>query len=340
MSLRVAEINKASAGRGLCSAGIHVARSLNIKAGEIVEIVGKKSTTGIFFPNSEDEGKQIIRIDGLVRLNAGTGLGEIVKVKKAKPEQARRVVVAPTNTKVALQPRMIRDSLINRPVVKGDNISLMNMTIPSDRPEIESDDDMMENLQNIFRDFGGHRKRTYTLGELRLVVIETQPEGFVQINPNTNVELQEGAVKSIDYVSKIDVAHLLVGHLKCGFLQGHTFLVKVKLTGELDSKGVVINTIDAKRDIKEEIALLDHTMLLPAASPDMAITERGDQVEIDCEGKHYSIPKGDVVLLPLTAITAKLLASHLHARIKVRFPGVEVWVRVEEKYSPSEGASV
>ncbi|NMC05126.1 MAG: hypothetical protein GYA24_07945, partial [Candidatus Lokiarchaeota archaeon] len=63
MSLRVAEINKASAGRGLCSAGIHVARRLNIKAGEIVEIVGKKSTACIFFPNSEDEGKQIIRID-------------------------------------------------------------------------------------------------------------------------------------------------------------------------------------------------------------------------------------------------------------------------------------
>lgn len=195
MSLRVAEINKASAGRGLCSAGIHVARRLNIKAGEIVEIVGKKSTACIFFPNSEDEGKQIIRIDGLVRLNAGTGLGEIVKVRKARPEQARRVVVAPINTKVAIQPRKIRDSLMNRPVVKGDNISLMNMTIPNDRPEVESDDDMMENLQNIFRDFGGRRKRTYTLGELRLVVMETQPEeGIVQITPNTNVEVREGAV--------------------------------------------------------------------------------------------------------------------------------------------------
>nr|MDO8115301.1 CDC48 family AAA ATPase [Candidatus Sigynarchaeota archaeon] len=195
MSLRVGEINKASAGRGLCSAGIRVARRFNIKAGEIVEIVGKKSTACIFFPNSEDEGKQIIRIDGLVRLNAGTGLGEIVKVKKARPEPAKRVVVAPTNTKVAIQPRKIRDSLMNRPVVKGDNISIINMTIPSDRPEIESDDDMMENLQNIFTQFGDRRKRSYTLGELRLVVIETSPEeGIVQITPATNVEVKEGVV--------------------------------------------------------------------------------------------------------------------------------------------------
>jgi len=156
--------------------------------------------------------------------------------------------------------------------------------------------------------------------------------------PNTNVEVQDAVARSIDCVSKIDVAHLRVGHLKFGSLLGHTFIVKVKLTGELDSKGVIIDHIDAKRDIKEEIALLDHTMLLPADSPDMAIAERGDQVEIDCNGKHYSIPKGDVVLLPLAEITAKLLASYLHPRIKARFPGVEVWVRVEEKCSPSEEA--
>ncbi|HME51563.1 MAG TPA: hypothetical protein VKM55_05055 [Candidatus Lokiarchaeia archaeon] len=102
VALRVAEINKASAGRGLCSAGIHVARWLDLKAGEIVEISGKKTTACIFFPNSEDEGLQIIRFDGLVRLNAGTRLGEIVKVRKARPEPAKRVVVAPTNTKVQI----------------------------------------------------------------------------------------------------------------------------------------------------------------------------------------------------------------------------------------------
>ncbi|HME55135.1 MAG TPA: CDC48 family AAA ATPase [Candidatus Lokiarchaeia archaeon] len=195
MGLRVAELNKASAGRGLCSAGIHVARRLSIKAGEIVEISGKKTTACTFFPNSEDEGKQTIRIDGLVRLNAGTGLGEIVKVRKAMPEPAKRVVVAPTNTKVQIQPRKIRDSLMNRPVVKGDNISLINMTVPNNRPDIESDDDMMENLQNIFTQFGGRRKKSYTLGELRLVVLETTPEeGIVQITPATNVEIKEGVI--------------------------------------------------------------------------------------------------------------------------------------------------
>ncbi|HME52469.1 MAG TPA: hypothetical protein VKM55_09650 [Candidatus Lokiarchaeia archaeon] len=122
----------------MCSAGIHVTRRLNIKAGEIVEISGQKTTACIFFPNSEDEGKQIIRFDGLVRLNAGTELGEIVKMIKARPVPAKRVVFAPINTKAGIQPRKIRDSLMNWPVLKGDNISLMNMTIPVDRPATES----------------------------------------------------------------------------------------------------------------------------------------------------------------------------------------------------------
>lgn len=163
MSLRVTEINKASAGRGLCSAGIHVARRLNLKAGEIVEISGNKTTAGIFFPNSEDKGKQIIRMDGLVRLNAETGFDKFVKVKKARPmPPAQRVVVEPLNTKAQIPPRKIRDSLMNRPVVKGDNVSLINMFLPNDR------------------------------GELRLVVVETTPEeSIVQITPTTVVEIKD-----------------------------------------------------------------------------------------------------------------------------------------------------
>jgi transitional endoplasmic reticulum ATPase len=191
LTLRVAEINKQSAGRGLCSAGIHVAKRLGIKAGDIVEITGKKTTGCIFFPNSEDEGKQIIRIDGLVRLNAGTGLSEMVKIRKAKPEPARAVVVAPTNTKVALQPRKIKESLINRPVMKGDNISLVNMTMPAERPDVESDDDIMENMQNLFS-AGNRKRKAFTMGELRLIVLDTSPsEGIVQITSATNIEVQE-----------------------------------------------------------------------------------------------------------------------------------------------------
>ncbi|MHA1717752.1 MAG: CDC48 family AAA ATPase, partial [Promethearchaeota archaeon] len=213
ITLRVAEINKQSAGRGLCLAGIHIARLLNIKAGDILEIAGKKRTGCIFFPNSEDTGKDIIRVDGLTRLNAGTGLGEMVRVRKAKTYPAQKIVLAPTNARVVIQPKKIKDMLMNRPIVQGDYISLINVTIPRQRSMIDSDDDMMENLQSILGQFGGgRRRRTYTLGELRLVVLETRPEGeIVQINPGTLLEISEQAApnrRGLSVVSYDDIGGL------------------------------------------------------------------------------------------------------------------------------------
>jgi hypothetical protein len=67
----------------------------------------------------------------------------------------------------------------------------------------------------------------------------------------------------------------------------------------------------------------------------MTLARAGDQVEIDFDHKHYSIPAGDVVLLPLAAITAELLAGYLRERVKARFPGVSVSVRVAETCSSS-----
>jgi transitional endoplasmic reticulum ATPase len=185
ISLEVAEINKASVGRGLCSAGTHVARRLKLKAGEIVEITGKRTTAGICFPNTEDEGKQIIHVDDLVRFNAGTSFGEFVKVRKARPIPAKRVVVALTNTEAQIPPSKIRDSLMNRPVVKGDNLSLMNMAIPTDQTGIE--------FPRAWQfEYGNSWKQATTLGELRLVVLETTPEkGIAQITQKTTFEIKE-----------------------------------------------------------------------------------------------------------------------------------------------------
>src|SRR2546425_11396939 len=43
----------------------------------------------------EDEGKGIIRIDGLVRRNVGVSLGDKVEVRKAEVLPAERITIAP-----------------------------------------------------------------------------------------------------------------------------------------------------------------------------------------------------------------------------------------------------
>ena len=134
---------------------------------------------------------------------------------------------------------------------------------------------------------------------------------------------------------KFSAAHFLAGHPKCGRLHGHNYHVRVRLSGELDSNGMVVDFLEAKRAIGEELDLLDHALLLPEQSPDMTIATRGDRVEIAFDGKQYSIPRSDVVLLPLAAITAELLARYLWERITARFPGVRVSVRVAETCTSS-----
>ena len=179
MSLEVAEIDKRFVGRGLCSVDIHAAHRLNVQPSEILEVSGKKTTACICYIEDDDEGMQILRIDEWCRLNAGVKVGEIVKVRKAKPEPAKLVVVK-MNMAAQIPPRKIRDSLMNRPVVTRDHIVLGSMNIPN-----------------------------RTLIELRLVVLETTPEDcIVQVTPMTNVEIKEGLWLDSDKYARDSLMHI------------------------------------------------------------------------------------------------------------------------------------
>ena len=81
---RVAEIDKKNAYRGWIRLDLDIMNKYNIKTGDIVEIAGKKSTGAIVIPApQEDRGSRIIRMDGLIRMNSGAGLGEVVNISNA-----------------------------------------------------------------------------------------------------------------------------------------------------------------------------------------------------------------------------------------------------------------
>jgi transitional endoplasmic reticulum ATPase len=58
-----------------------------------------------------DEGKRIIRIDGLVRNKAGLAIGDTVVVKKIKAIPAEKVIVAPLEATPPIDERYLADSL-------------------------------------------------------------------------------------------------------------------------------------------------------------------------------------------------------------------------------------
>jgi transitional endoplasmic reticulum ATPase len=183
VQLRVAEIDKRNAGRGIVRIDPKIMEKLKSNSGDIVEISGKKSTGAVvILGRPEDAGTSIIRMDGLIRANAGTSIGEFVSIKKAEEKAAHRVVLAPAEEGIRLSApgELLRDNLLDRAVKKSDLISVAASPIG---PSIE----------DLFGFLG--RRAPFALTEMRLLVVATEPTGIVKVTQNTIVEVQVEAVK-------------------------------------------------------------------------------------------------------------------------------------------------
>ncbi len=99
--------------------------SLDASTGDVVEIKGKRTTVGKCLPlYPSDEGRGVIRIDGLIRNNSGVAIGDTVAIKKIKAPPAEKVVVAPLEAIPPIDERYLADSLESVPVTKGDNLMI------------------------------------------------------------------------------------------------------------------------------------------------------------------------------------------------------------------------
>ena len=102
--VQVASLPPADSGRGFARLPDKLMDDLGLNEGDVIEIVGKRSTAArAIRPYGEDEGIDIIRMDGLQRANAGVGSGDFVQVRKAESKPATRVVFAPAQANVRLQ---------------------------------------------------------------------------------------------------------------------------------------------------------------------------------------------------------------------------------------------
>src|SRR5213594_382620 len=97
--------------------------SLGASTGDVIEIRGKRRTVAKCLPlYPSDEGKGIIRVDGLVRNNAGIAIGDTVIVKKIKAVPAEKVIVAPLEAIPPIDETYLADALESVPLIKGDNV--------------------------------------------------------------------------------------------------------------------------------------------------------------------------------------------------------------------------
>ncbi|MDP2666985.1 MAG: CDC48 family AAA ATPase [Candidatus Diapherotrites archaeon] len=124
--LKVQEPSPTHVGRNIVTLDRKSKQLLAITSGDIVEIEGSKKTAAIVWPaRTEDEGKDIIRMDNLIRYNAGVNLGEKVSVRPAQFKEAQKVVLAPTQDVHIIASgyeRILKKTFIGRPLSRGDNV--------------------------------------------------------------------------------------------------------------------------------------------------------------------------------------------------------------------------
>src|SRR5919112_1245419 len=82
--LRVARARPHDVGTGTARVGLSAFRRLGLAVGDVIELAGKRRTTAIALRlQFEDRGLDLVRVDGLVRANAGAGIGDDVDVRRA-----------------------------------------------------------------------------------------------------------------------------------------------------------------------------------------------------------------------------------------------------------------
>ena len=167
LQLRVAKAIPSDDGHG--RARVPFDNDLNLKPGDIVEISGEQKTAAIVWRcRPEDANLGVIRVDGIIRKNAGVSLGDKVTIRKVETQACQKLILSPVmakQQKVRFGPGIegfARRGLNKRPVVSGDRIFIPGMTLFAEA--------------------------------LPFQIVQTTPKGIVQVLPDTEIIIKEEPV--------------------------------------------------------------------------------------------------------------------------------------------------
>jgi len=134
--LRVAEAKQRDIGRGKARVDNETMRLLGITAGDVIEIKGKKASAAVAWPAyPEDQGKGLIRIDGIIRKNSGVAINDYVVIRKADVKEAQNITLAPIDMRLNVDrdfESFVKNRLLEIPLVEGDSVfvTILGSAIP------------------------------------------------------------------------------------------------------------------------------------------------------------------------------------------------------------------
>jgi 6-pyruvoyltetrahydropterin/6-carboxytetrahydropterin synthase len=109
--------------------------------------------------------------------------------------------------------------------------------------------------------------------------------------------------------------HFIPRHEKCSRLHGHSYIVRLRLEGEIGAEGMIMDFVVLKKFLKKMIDEFDHHVLLPSKSEDTKVSVVGESVEVVTCGKKYTFPAEDVVMLDIPTTTAEEMSKAMTERM-------------------------
>jgi transitional endoplasmic reticulum ATPase len=190
--LKVAKAYPNDSARGIARLDPNALLTLRLSPGDIIEVEGKRLTAAkVWRADRQDWSQDYIRIDGFIRQNAGVGIGDRVKIRKAKYSEASKIVLAPpagSHMHYGEEAAdLIRRQTLKRPIVKGDILPIMS---------------------SASHPFIGRMEA------VPLVITETEPEGVLVISERTEIQLMEKPAKGFGSVRATGTTYENVGGLR------------------------------------------------------------------------------------------------------------------------------
>jgi len=134
VQLKVGDAKQRDVARGIARIDQKTMEKLQVSAGDVIEVVGKRKTSAIAWPAySEDQGRGIIRIDGFTRKNAGVSIHEYLIVRRAEVKDATGIVLAPIDMRLNVDEdftNFVKNRLMERTFIEGDTTLVMMLGHP------------------------------------------------------------------------------------------------------------------------------------------------------------------------------------------------------------------
>ena len=127
--MRIGEAKQRDVGKKRARIGPEAMDFLRAQPGDVIEIMGSRTSCAIIWPVDEDEKfPDIIRIDGQTRKNVGGTLNDIVKIRKVASKIAKTITLTQLNDSVTVDKEFtdfVKNRLKGLPIVHGDEIAVM-----------------------------------------------------------------------------------------------------------------------------------------------------------------------------------------------------------------------